>query len=145
MVGSSTYYTKRKKKSRKSSKSYRQEKHICGKQLKSEETTGKTSRNKNNNEEREACSAEPLFLVFQGKKSSSYRIAYEGRVFRITFSVCVYVCIKFFGHVCPPHSSVHGTKASSDGSCARTNDRQLFSRWFRCKSLRVRRDRCGNV
>ena len=41
--------------------------------------------------------------------------------------------------------NVHGTKANPDGSCARTNNRQLFSSWFRCKSLRVRRGRCGNV
>ena len=60
--------------------------------------------------------------------------------------VCLYVCLY---QVLRPRLctalSVHGTKASSDGSCARTNDRQLFSCWFRCKSLRVRRDGSGNV
>ena len=36
-----------------------------------------------------------FFLVFQEKKSFSYRIAYEGRVPRTTFSVCVCLCVCF--------------------------------------------------
>ena len=84
---------------------------------------------------------------FKGKKAyDSYRIAYEGKVPRITLSVCSYVCLY---QVLRPRlstaPSVHCTKASADGSCARTNDRQLFSCWFCCKSLRVRRDRRDSV
>ena len=56
------------------------------------------------NEAREARSA-ILFSGFPRKKASSYRIAYDGRVPLTTFSVCVHVCVKFFGHVCPPHSA----------------------------------------
>ena len=81
--------------------------------------------------------------------ASSYRIAYEGRVPRTTSSVCVCLCVCVSQHSFRPRLStalnVHGTKASHDGSSARTNNRQLFSNWFRCKSLRVRRGRCGNV
>ena len=41
--------------------------------------------------------------------------------------------------------NAHGTKASPDGSCASANNSQPFSCWFCCKSLRLRRGRCGNV
>ena len=59
-----------------------------------------------------------FFLIFQRKKASSCRIAYEGQLTRVRSleilslcNVCVYfvysmfVCIKFFGHVCPRHSA----------------------------------------
>ena len=39
----------------------------------------------------------------------------------------------------------HSTKGSPDGFCACTNNTQSFTCWFCCKSLRVRRSRCGNV
>ena len=69
-------------------------------------------------------------------------------------SVCVYVCVSqvcvcvsqhFFRPRLSTALNVHGTKASLDGSRARTNNRQLFSTWFCCKSSRVFRGRCGNV
>ena len=47
------YYTKRKNKSRKGSKSCWQKNQICRKQLKSQETTGETSRSKNIKAEQE--------------------------------------------------------------------------------------------
>ena len=69
-----------------------------------------------------------------------------GRLEEVTLSVCMCLSQHFFGHVCPPHSTyTDGTKASPDGSCAHTNSSQLFLCWFRCKSLRNRRGRCGNV
>ena len=67
-----------------------------------------------------------FFLAFQGKKASSFRIEYEGWVPR-TLYVCMLVCLY---RVLRPRLStalsVHGTTASSDGSCARTNDTHLF-------------------
>ena len=53
IIGSSTYYTKKKKESQKGSKSCWQKKQIFRKQLKSQETTGKTSKNENNKVEQE--------------------------------------------------------------------------------------------
>ena len=55
MVGSLTYYMihKKEEKSRKGSKLCWQENQICRKQLKSQEITGKTSRNNNNKAEQE--------------------------------------------------------------------------------------------
>ena len=96
-----------------------------------------TTRGDYHNEARHARSASLPILVFQGKKSSSYRIAYEGRVPRITFSACVYVCVS--QHFSRPRLStalnVHGTKANPDGSCARTNDSRFFTSWFRYELL----------
>ena len=61
--------------------------------------------------------------------------------------VCVYVCVsqRSFRPRLSTAINVHGTKASPNGSRARTKNRQLFWNWFRCKSLRVCRGRCGNV
>ena len=61
--------------------------------------------------------------------------------------VCVHACVsqRVFRPRLSTALNVHGTKASPDGSRTRTNNRQLFSNWFRWKSLRVRRGRCGNV
>ena len=98
-------------------------------------------------EAREARSAEP-FLFFQGKNhiGSHTRVGCLERL-SMFVCVCVYVCVSqhFFRPRLSTALNVHGSKASSDGSRARTNNGQLFSNWFRSKSLRVRRGGCGNV
>ena len=64
-VGSSTYYTRRNKKSRKRSKSCWQKKQICRKQLKSQQTTVKTSGNKTSKAEREIEKSKKSWTVPQ--------------------------------------------------------------------------------
>ena len=71
-----------------------------------------------------------FFLVFQGKKASSYRIAYERGVPWTTFSACGDVCVTqlFFRPCLSTALKVHDTKVSSDGSCARANHSSNSSR-----------------
>ena len=51
----------------------------------------------------------------------------------------------FFGHVCPPHSTYTASRPVPTGPVHAQMTENLFSNWFRCKSLRVRRGRCGNL
>ena len=54
--------------------------------------------------------------------------------------VFAYVCVSqhFFGHVCPPHSTYTAPRPVPTGSVHAQKHSQLFSNWFRCRSLRVR-------
>ena len=82
----------------------------------------------NDIEAREARSVSHLFLVFQGKKASSYRMACKGRVPCINLFVCMCErCVRgclwestFFRPRLSTALNAHGTKASSDESGART-------------------------
>ena len=83
------------------------------------------------------------------KKAFSYRIAYDGRVPRITSSVCVeacmFVCIKFLGHVRQPYSAYATPRPVLTHPVDGKTTGNLFLCQFRCKLLGIRRDKCGNV
>ena len=102
-------------------------------------------------EAREARSAEPFFSwVSKGHKPLLVGLYTRvGCLERLSLfvRVCVYVCVsqRSFRPRLSTAINVHGTKASPNGSRARTKNRQLFWNWFRCKSLRVCRGRCGKV
>ena len=69
MVESSTYYTKKEEKIAKKFKIVLAENSICRKQLKSQERTGKTSRNKNNKAKKKSWTVRPRRCKRKDKKN----------------------------------------------------------------------------
>ena len=105
---------------------------------------------------RRASEASLFSLGFPRKKGLFHNGSYEHRVPIIkkqtlfcTRYVCVGVCMCMIQHrIWPLRSTIldaHGTNASADGLCTRTNTNEAFSCWFCRKSFRVDRARRGNV
>ena len=97
------------------------------------------------NEAREARSL--FFLGFPRKKKPLQNGSCEACRVPFFFFLCMFLCIR--QHRNRPLRSTafnaHGTNASPDGLCARTNNNEAFSCWSCCKSFRVGRARRGNV